>query len=53
MKENNCSHKLRYKRYLELICKRLSNDMNTELTSMRISYEKIIYVYKKAHITVV
>jgi hypothetical protein len=48
MKENSCSHKLRYRRYLELIYKRLSNDMNIELTRMRIPYEKITYVYKKS-----
>ena len=53
MKENNFSHKLRYERYLELIYKCFSNYMYTELTCMKIPYKKIIYVYEKAHMTVV
>ena len=31
----------------------LSDDIYTELTHMRISYAKITYVYRKAHVTVV
>jgi hypothetical protein len=47
IKGSSCFHKLRYEGYLELICRFLSNDMYTKLTRMRISYEKIIYVYGK------
>jgi len=46
-------HKLRYKRYLELICRCLSDFMLNELTRIRIVYGDIIYVYEKAHVTVV
>jgi len=49
--KNNCFHKLRYKRYLELIYRCLSHDMCTELTHMRILYGEIICVYIKAHIS--
>jgi hypothetical protein len=52
MKGSNCSHKLRYKEYLKLICSCLSQDMYTEMTCMRISYGEITYVYGKAHMTV-
>ena len=34
MKGSNCSHKIRYKRYFELIYRCLSDDMYTELTSV-------------------
>jgi hypothetical protein len=44
---------LRYDGYLELICKCLSDDMFTELTCIRIPYEKITRVYGKAHATIV
>ena len=52
MKGSNYSHKLRYKGYLELICKCLSQNMYTELTCMRIPYGKITYIYGKTHLTV-
>ena len=44
MKENSCSYKIKYEGYLELICKCLLDDTYTKLTSMKISYEKIICV---------
>jgi hypothetical protein len=53
MKGSNLSYKLRYKGYLELICRCLSKDMHTKLTCIRISYGEITYVYGKAHMTVV
>jgi len=52
MKRNNYSYKMWYERYLELICKCLSHDMYTELTRIRILYEEITCVYKKAHVIV-
>jgi len=52
MKKSNCSHKLRHEKYLELICRYLSDDLYNELTCMRISYGEITYVYGKAHVTV-
>jgi len=48
----NCSYKIRYKRYLELICRYLLYDMCIELTCMKSLYEEIIYVYEKAHVMV-
>jgi hypothetical protein len=53
IKEVSCFHKLRYERYVELIFKCLLDDMYTELIRMRISYEEITYVYKKAHMMIV
>ena len=53
MRKSNCSYKLRYKGYLELICKCLSQDMYTKLTCMKITYGDITYVYEKTHVTVV
>ena len=53
MKRINCSYKLRYEEYLELICKCLSDGIHIELTRMRISYKKIICVYEKTHMMVV
>jgi len=53
MKESRCSYKLRYKGYLELICRCLSEDMYTELFHMRIPYREITYVFRKVHVTVV
>jgi len=53
MKRNGCSYKLSYKKYLELICKCLSQDMYTELICMKILYREITYVYEKAHVTIV
>jgi hypothetical protein len=50
---NSCSHKLRYKEYLELICRYLSYDMFIELDRMIISYGEITYIYGKAHMMVV
>ena len=52
MKENSCSHNLRYEGYLKLIYRCLSHDMYTKLTRMRIQYEEITCVYGKAHVTV-
>jgi hypothetical protein len=49
MKVRSCSHKLRYEKYLELICRCLSDYIYTELTRMRIPYGEIIRVYEKAH----
>ena len=40
-------YKLGYKKYIELIYKSLLKDIYTELTSMRIPYREIIYVYVK------
>ena len=53
MKENNCSHKLRYKGYLKLICKCLSDNIYNELTCIRIPYRKITCVCGKTHMMVV
>ena len=53
MKDSSCSYKLRYEGYLELICRCLLDNMYTELTYMRISYEKIICIYGKTRVTVV
>jgi hypothetical protein len=53
MKENSCSHKLRYEGYLKLICRCLSDDMYIKLTHVRISYRVISCVYGKSHIKVV
>ena len=50
MKGNNCSHKLRYERYLYRC---LSDDMYTKMIHMEISYGEITCVYEKAHVTVV
>ena len=52
MKGNICSHKPKYKGYLELICRCLLDEMYTELTRMKISYKEITYLYKKAHVMV-
>jgi hypothetical protein len=49
---NNCSHKLRYEGYLELICRCLSDNMFTELSRMRTPYGEITCVYGKTHMTV-
>ena len=38
IKENSCSHKPRYKKYIELIYKCLLDDMYTKLTYKRIPY---------------
>ena len=53
MKKNNYSYKLRYEGHLKLICRCLSDDMYTKLNRMRTPYGDIIYVYGKAHMTVV
>ena len=53
MKRNNCSYKLKYERYLKLICRYLLDDMYIKLTRMRITYEEIIYVYEKTYVIVV
>jgi hypothetical protein len=53
MKKNNFSYKLKYERYLKLICRCLSGDIYTELTYKRISYREVTYVYGKAHMIVV
>ena len=53
MKENSCSHKLRYEGYLKLICRCLSDNMYIKLTHVRISYRVISCVYGKSHIKVV
>lgn len=53
IEKNNCFYKLRYKEFLELICKCLSNDKYIELTLKKILYKNIIYVYKKAHIIII
>jgi hypothetical protein len=42
-----------YDGYLELIYRCLSDDMLTELTRVRISYEEITYIYGKIHVIVV
>ena len=52
-KNNNCFHKLRYKTYLKLICRCLSNDKYIELTLKRISYKNIIYVHRKVHAIII
>ena len=52
MKENSCCYKIKYEGYLELICKCLLDDIYTELTCMKISYEKIICVYRKTRVMV-
>ena len=49
MKEDNCSYKLRYEEYLELICGCLSSDMYIELTHLRVSYEEtLVYMERLA-----
>jgi tRNA pseudouridine-54 N-methylase len=53
MKRSSCSHKLGNEGYLELICRCLSDDIFTELTRMKISYEEIICVYGKTHVMIV
>ena len=53
MKGNNCSHKLRYERYLKLIYRCLSNNMYTNLTYIRILYGENIHVYGKTHMIVI
>jgi len=53
MKGNNCSYKLRYKKYRKLIYRCLLDDMYTKLTHMINPYGEITCVYEKAHMTVV
>ena len=53
MKGNNCSYKLRYKKYQKLIYRCLLDDMYTKLTRMINPYGEITCVYEKAHMTVV
>ena len=52
MKERSCSYKLMYERYLELICRCFSYDIYTELTYMKILYEKITCDHEKAYVMV-
>ena len=53
MKGNSFSYKLRYERYLKLICRCLLDNIYTELTYKRILYGEITYVYEKTHVIVV
>jgi hypothetical protein len=53
IEKNSFSHKLRYERYLELICWCLSDDMYIKLIHMRIPYEKITCLYEKTYVMVV
>ena len=52
MKGSNCSHKLRYERYLKLIYKCLLDYMYTKLTHMRILYGEITSIYRKPHMII-
>ena len=49
MKKNCCSHKLRYEKYLKLICKYLSNNMYIELIKHKdfIWRDYLCHVYEK------
>ena len=44
---------MKCERYLELICRCLSDDMYTKLTRNIITYGEIIYVYGKVYMVVV
>jgi hypothetical protein len=53
MKESKSSYMMRYKGYLELVCRYLSVDMHTKLTCIRIQYGEIIHIYGKIHMLLV
>ena len=52
MKKRSCSYKLRYEGDLELICRCFSYDIYTELTYIKILYEKITCDHEKVYVMV-
>ena len=47
MKGSSCSHKLKYKGYLEIIYRCMLDDIYYKLTHMRILYGEITCIYGK------